>query len=127
MSFVYSDRFEGVAFRSGAELARFEADARALWAVRVLDAWAERRASRADAGYPEHWSCFPWGDLQTACGERRVRDCVCGDCESLRIQTFRVTLSGDGGQIFDGPTPDAARIAAADALVAEDPSLGEGL
>lgn len=83
------------------------------WAVRVLDAWALDLASRQDAGYPEHWACFPWGDMVTACGEHRGRDCVCGDCESLAIREFRATLSGDGGQIFSGPDPDAARHAAA--------------
>ncbi len=81
---------------------RLEADARALWAVRVLDRWA--KGSKA----------LEW----------RVTDCSEQVCCTLQRTV-------NGGQVADtdyyGPTPDAARIAAAEALVAEDPTLGEGL
>jgi hypothetical protein len=79
-------------------MGKLEADARALWAVRVLDRWAERNAERAlspeqaDPVTSDVWAVFESGEI-----------------------------------IATGATPDAARIAAAEALVAEDPTLGEGL
>ena len=69
-----------------------EADARARWAVRVLDAWAE-----------EHICSYivaPTIGIQCA---------------------WNVYLSPE--YVYRSDTPDAARIAAATALVAADPSL----
>jgi hypothetical protein len=77
--------------------AKLEADARALWAVRVLDAWQVR--------YPDNHA---FATYIAAHGDWR-----CG--------------SHSYYQSGNGKTPDAARIAAAEALVAEDPTLGEGL
>jgi hypothetical protein len=78
---------------------KLEADARALWAVRVLDAAAYHLArlcyTRFSAGY----------------GWR------------TEYEHNHVPVAGHD---FSA-TPDAARIAAAEALVAEDPALGEGL
>lgn len=71
-----------------------QADARALWAVRVLDALAGRSDGRS-------WRTTHNGQ----------------SCECMF----------PGHVARSGPTPDAARIAAAEALVEEDPSLGEGL
>jgi hypothetical protein len=81
-----------------------EADARALRAVRVLDAKLAR--------FPE---CTSW-EVGAIGGE------------------FFVTFTDAQRDSLDGPWddasgrgPDAARIAAAEALVKEDPSLGDGL
>ncbi len=78
--------------------AQYEADARALWAVRVLDRWA--KGSKA----------LEW----------RVTDCSEQVCCTLQRTV-------NGGQVADtdyyGPTPDAARIAAAEALVKDDETL----
>lgn len=68
---------------------------RKLWAVRVLDSWADREHPR-QAGYTPF---------------------ECG-------QTYRQVVIADGRRTYhDGVTRDAARIAAAKALVAEDPTL----
>jgi hypothetical protein len=82
-------------------------DARALWAVRVLDRWAgldpKPIVGRSCRGYsidrltrPKQWRC--------------------------RIMGLRPAL-----REYLAATPDASRIAAAEALVAEDPTLGENL
>lgn len=81
-------------------LEKDRADARALKAVRVLDAWAAKHASPLGvnshdigcSGNGERWAVF--------IGERKFEH---------------------------AGSPDAARIAAAEALLAEDPSLGDGL
>jgi hypothetical protein len=78
---------------------RLEADARALRAVRVLDRWAGRDPAL-------NWIVNGSGWV------------------SCRL------IDNNGGthdRFFNGPDADAARIAAAEALEAEDPSLGEGL
>lgn len=87
-----------------AAVAKIEADARALKAVRVLDAWAAtKRGNRwqlknySDDVAPAYWVVNAYDDEYES------------ECE------------------WAGPAPDAARIAAADALLANDPSLGEGL
>ena len=73
------------------ENAKLEADARALWAVRVLDAWAKEQLGR--------------------------RWCVeIADEDAWRCKLFGTSIKA--GEHY-GPTPDAARIAAAEALVAE--------
>ena len=77
-----------------------EAGARALWAVRVLDAWC----ARDDARYIVFG--LQWSGKSYYCSLRSA---------AMDKGTFRA------------PTPDAARIAAAEALLKEDPSLGEGL
>lgn len=84
-----------------------QADARALWAVRVLDARL--------AGMPD------------GCGWE-VSKCSVGYYVEFTDGT-RAALDGPWDRTLevDCMTPDAARIAAAEALVAEDPSLGEGL
>jgi hypothetical protein len=84
--------------------AKLEADARALWAVRVLDAWAMRVSMRAihvehygAAGAHPGWSCRLW-----LWGSRPDVHCFAA-------------------------APDAARIAAAEALVAEHPERPRSL
>lgn len=74
--------------------------AKALWAVRVLDRW-----SKYDGPQRGQWYV-----------------CQLGVC-ALHKQPQDIHPP----RFFEGPTPDAARIAAAEALVAEDPTLGEGL
>ncbi len=71
--------------------------ARALWAVRVLDRWAERDKGKPGAEYPQPY-----------------------EAENGWFFLLR-------GRRLWGATLDVARIAAAEALVAEDPTLGEGL
>jgi hypothetical protein len=71
----------------------------ALWAIRVLDAWAYTTRER---GYPEGWTCLPW--LK---GKASHKCC----------------LSGNGGRIFYGSTADGARMLAASTLVEENPAL----
>lgn len=88
---------------SGEEIRRLcsalEADARALWAVRVLDAWAEQApdypfmTTRGEPDEAERWCC--WRES--------------ADCEG-EVQCY-----------FYAPTPDAARIAAATALYPDLP------
>lgn len=76
---------------------QIESDARALWAVRVLDRWADLEETRS-------WEVY------------RMRN------------GWEIELRADQASSFhQEATPDAARIAAAEALVAEDPSLAEGL
>lgn len=70
------------------------------WAMRVLDAWAERTR---DKGYPDGWTCMPWHQGKEA---------------------YKCCLSGNGGRIFYGHTADAARLLAAETLVNEDQTLG---
>jgi hypothetical protein len=77
---------------------KLEADARALWAVRVLDAWASKPGL-----------CWK---LECSHGSYRV--------------THWSAYDSEHGLLGGGPTPDSARIAAAKALMAEDPSLGHG-
>jgi hypothetical protein len=86
---------------------KLEADARALWAVRVLD----RQLGKLPSG-----SSYELNIELDGCWIM-FRD-LHGD-----------SLDGpwDKALKVDHPHPDAARIAAADELVAEDPSLGEGL
>lgn len=88
------------------ELAKLEADARALWAVRVLDAWACKH---------EH--------------VKVGRNIAMWEMVRLTGPTEWAVRLYEGKWVYHhkGPTPDAARIAAADALLAEDQSLGEGL
>lgn len=78
-----------------------KADARALWAVMVLDAWAKKHMRRAPS------------------------PCFMGASWALSVP-IRVP-GGSETRTFHGGDADAARIAAAEALVAEDPSLGAGL
>jgi hypothetical protein len=76
---------------------------RALWAVRVLDRWAEKTGETASHDTCRKpigtWWCTVWQGYE-------------GD---------------DDAQHYKADSADAARIAAAEALVAEDPTLGEGL
>lgn len=69
------------------------ADARALWAIRALDAWAETAGD--------------WARGWESC---------------RRPGAFWVTLSDGGKQSFHGPTPDAARHAAALAVYTSLPA-----
>jgi hypothetical protein len=87
--------------------AKLEADARALWAVRVLDALLARN-SRA-----------------TNCAHCTLTNNPVSGLWSLVV--VRYPNLAQRGMRYSGPTADAARIAAAEALVVEDPSLGEGL
>jgi hypothetical protein len=106
-------RAEGLAADEAERSGQRRADARALRAVRVLDAWAEAVDDRSvdlSCGWLVAFKDKP--HLQPP-GQIRVRLLRGGD----------PVLSG----IFYGPTPDAARIAAADALAQEDPGLLEGL
>jgi hypothetical protein len=100
------DRAHGILIAAAELRDRLAADARALWAVRVLDRWTAidpAKRSWMTTGHPaQQFSC-------------KLTDLV-GRCEPARPLPR-----------FVADTPDAARIAAADALVAEDPSLGEGL
>jgi hypothetical protein len=103
---VGAHRFERIAQALADLEAATEARARLeqtedAWAVGVLDAWALTRDS---GGYPDQWGCMPW--------------------DNAGPQTWKCCLTGDGGQIFYGPTPVAARIAAARALRSEDELLG---
>lgn len=75
-----------------------KADARGLWAVRVLDAW---QAANPDA--------------------HAFATCYLRDLPIPARKWKCVSFSHPG--MFFGPDPDAARIAAATALVAADPSL----
>ena len=88
-----------------AALAVLEADARALWAVRVLDAWRKALHGRRV--------------------EESTHSDTCSLCELWdNEQGFGVTEFGLRVQeAHTGADPDAARIAAATALVAADPSL----
>jgi hypothetical protein len=70
----------------------------ALWAVRVLDAWAERHIRRAPSPV-----------------------CLVDERWSVAVP-IRVP-GGSETRAFYASKPDAARIAAAKALVAEDPTL----
>ena len=80
-------------------LDRAEADARALWAVRVLDAWAARYGAR--------WQGGATTDPVNVCS------CVLGATGlRLRFERERVHMA---------PTPDAARLAAATAVFPELP------
>jgi hypothetical protein len=72
---------------------KLEADARAIWAVRVLDARGLR------------WQCVDYHGPYAVDPSKRYR------CE---VGTQAA---------YEAETPDAARIAAAEALVAADPSL----
>lgn len=69
-------------------------NALALWAVRVLDAWALASATKK---YRAWWECDPDQN----------------ECD---------LVYPGGRKSFDGPTPDAARLAAAEALA---PELGD--
>jgi hypothetical protein len=80
-------------------IAKLQADARALWAVRVLDRWTRYEGAQTGRWY--------------------VVQC----CVVVLHAVSRVNPATGSERYFDGPTPDAARIAAAEALVAEDPSL----
>jgi hypothetical protein len=73
-------------------------NARALWAVRVLDA-----AEQAPYGCRYTWTY------------------------GVEVKMLLVTYPSGARRSFEGDTRMAARIAAAEALVANDPSLGEGL
>ncbi len=76
---------------------QIEADARALWAVRVLDRWALWRNGS--------WCCFPDSGRWT--------------CSATA--TFIV------GERASNETATGSRVAAAEALVAGDSTLGENL
>ena len=78
---------------------RLEADTRAIWAVRVLDAYAETA--------PKEWQ-YPHEPLRNSPSPCRLSSTYC--------------VTWLGGAAY-GNTRDAARIAAATALVAADPSL----
>ncbi len=82
--------------------AAIRAALRALWAVRVLDRWA-LSSKRRNVPAPSRYKGAP---------------------SSVTAEWFCAPTPGTCGF---GPTPDAARIAAAEALVADDPTLGEGL
>lgn len=91
------------------------ADARALWAVRVLDAHC-----RKVNGYTQR---LPLDTIT-----HKVRPALNAlepafVCQTVRASNGYVVSQPGGG----GATEDAARIAAAEALVAADPSLGVGL
>lgn len=81
-----------------------EADARALWAVRVLDRWRKQ-----------------------GIGKRRWTMTEAYDYDGIISAHCCHVAWGDGDKDYAGDSEDAARIAAAKALVAEDTSLGEGL
>ena len=84
---------------------RLAVDARALWAVRVLDAWSDRNP----------------GELSPTTGKRPLRPDVEESGAVHRVAgEYCVWI---GSATYWGPTPDAARIAAAEALIAADPSL----
>ena len=76
---------------------RVEADARALWAVRVLDAWADRRAEWAEWSYAQR-------------GVRGIR------LEACYRGAERIFAASDYGSMA------AARIAAAEAVWFELPA-----
>jgi hypothetical protein len=89
--------------------AKYEAMARRDWAVRVLDAWAAVRTytlttatGERDYDDPRTWQCF------------RATDGVDDGC---CLQT-----STSEWRVFNGPTPDAAREAAALAVWPELPA-----
>lgn len=74
-------------------LAKLEADARALWAVRVLDAWAEARDGR---------------------GQYQLQKLI-----GFGVTTYSVLCTGRDSldlQHDAAATPDAARLAAAEAV-----------
>jgi len=77
-----------------------QAGARALWAVRVLDAYTRKHA-------------YPFGE-----NDHTVKCSGTGDVWRVLLGSWEFPAAS---------TPDGARIAAAEALVEEDPSLGEGL
>ena len=80
----------------GAEMSRaLLADARALWSVRVLDAWATANPSK----------------LSPATSPHPTREDVLGWCTTIVGRTY-----------YGGPTPDAARHAAALAVFASLPA-----
>lgn len=74
----------------------------ALWAIRVLDRWAEAPIARGLCG--ESWTCERYHQGK---------------------EEWKVCASGKGGRIAYGKTPGHARITAASALVAEDPTLDD--
>ena len=79
-------------------------DARALWAVRVLDAWAERKPALAFT--TEFFGCAATG-VPSEDDHSEDWACVARNSSALR---------------YLGSTPDAARLAAADAVFPELPS-----
>jgi hypothetical protein len=91
--------------RAGYERGRREG-AEAAWAVKVLDAWASRDEERYVSFGPQYGGPSP-GNLG-------------GHYCSLRRNDHRDAELREG---YFGTTPDAARIAAARALAAADPSL----
>jgi len=76
------------------------AESRERWAVRVLDAW-----EAADEQHYHH----SWASS--------------GGCVLLWTPKYQHTARTQEKRKYGGPTPDAARIAAAEALYAEDPTL----
>jgi hypothetical protein len=82
-----------------------KADDRALWAVKVLDKWA-----KAGPGMRE---------VRTFCSVNQRAATHLYEYGAKSAYHY----SPLPGTVYD---PDAARIAAAEALVAEDPTLGEG-
>jgi hypothetical protein len=82
---------------------------RSLWAVRLLDRWVAGLKHRRELYQNKQDDCryLVLGFLTTS--DREDND--------IHVCVFR----------GEGPDLDYARIAAAKALVAEDPSLGEGL
>jgi hypothetical protein len=73
---------------------------RALWAVQVLDAWAGQHVG-SGGRLPMNWALWPDCGLQAGC-------CVMWSDETTRS--------------FYGPTPDAARLHAAEAVWPELPA-----
>jgi len=86
--------------------AKVEADARALWAVRVLDRKQDQLIAEHGANSPR----AEWPQVIAASSGR-----------------FTVVWWGSQFSIPYLDTRDAARIVAAEALVAADPTLVEGL
>ena len=74
----------------------------ALWAVRILDRYGDAPIAKGKCG--ESWTTERYHQGK---------------------EEWKVFVSGNGGQIFYGRTPGEARIRAARALVAQDPSLDD--
>lgn len=92
MSAIYSDKIEGAAFITRAVMREVEEAVERARVVGVLDAWAKRVAGRAHT--------MRNGDMSEVC-----------DLEFVNGRTKH-------NKGFFGPTPDAARAAAAKAIEA---------
>ena len=106
--------------------AQYEADARALWAVKVLDAWANKTGKAwslsRSMNASEHEAFFARPDnaaYYATRGGPPAHAPVSWAVSEVDAREYEPL----GGNLGDGPAPDAARLAAATALVAADPSL----